>query len=302
MPCSAFRRASSRLRRHCRDRAERGLGERIVSTVVAMKRLSRDEIEDYIASEEWRGKAGGYAIQGLAAAYVRQIIGSYSNVVGLPLFETNALLEGLAIGERRFAAPEPTMGIDEVLITALPGDRRAAALAGGQLLRLALDGGDEIRVGDIILGRINKVAASIGCAFVDLGRGPVGLLMRDDAAGGQRLAEGEAIICQVLREAIGEKGPKLTARLPRCPIRYEHRLGARAPSRLARGPDPVFGLLRDALAAGVARVVVDDGAELSRIRGALPELADRLEAWLEPAPCSPLLESTKRSTGRWRRR
>ena len=78
-----------------------GLGERIVSTVVAMKRLSRDEIEDYIASEEWRGKAGGYAIQGLAAAYVRQIIGSYSNVVGLPLFETNALLEG--VGHRRAA-------------------------------------------------------------------------------------------------------------------------------------------------------------------------------------------------------
>ena len=73
--------------------------ERIVSTVVAMKRLSRDELEDYIASGEWRGKAGGYAIQGLAAAYVRQIIGSYSNVVGLPLFETNALLEG--VGHRR---------------------------------------------------------------------------------------------------------------------------------------------------------------------------------------------------------
>ena len=151
-------------------------------------------------------------------------------------------------------------------------------------------------MGDIILGRINKVAASIGCGFVDLGRGPVGLLMRDDAAGGQRLAEGEAIICQVLREAIGEKGPKLTARLPTLPDTVRASLPARAPSRLARGPDPVFGLLRDALAAGVARVVVDDGAELSRIRGALPELADRLEAWLEPAPCSPLLKSTKRST------
>jgi septum formation protein len=77
------------------------ISERIVSTAVAMKRLSRDEIEDYIASGEWRGKAGGYAIQGLAAAYVRQIIGSYSNVVGLPLFEANALLEG--VGHRRAA-------------------------------------------------------------------------------------------------------------------------------------------------------------------------------------------------------
>ena len=75
--------------------------ERLVSTAVAFKRLSRDEVEDYIASGQWRGKAGGYAIQGLAAAYVRQIIGSYSNVVGLPLFETNALLEG--VGHRRAA-------------------------------------------------------------------------------------------------------------------------------------------------------------------------------------------------------
>ena len=75
--------------------------ERLVSTAVAFKRLSREELEDYIASGEWRGKAGGYAIQGLAAAYVRQIIGSYSNVVGLPLFETNALLEG--VGHRRAA-------------------------------------------------------------------------------------------------------------------------------------------------------------------------------------------------------
>ena len=73
--------------------------ERLVITVVAFKRLSRDEIDHYLDSGEWRGKAGGYAIQGRAAAFVRQIIGSYSNVVGLPLFETNALLEG--VGHRR---------------------------------------------------------------------------------------------------------------------------------------------------------------------------------------------------------
>jgi len=70
------------------------LAQRRVATIVAMKRLTAREIEDYLASEEWRGKAGGYAIQGLAARFVRAIIGSYSNVVGLPLFETIALLEG----------------------------------------------------------------------------------------------------------------------------------------------------------------------------------------------------------------
>ncbi len=64
-----------------------------VSTVVAFKNLSHEDIEDYIASGEWHGKAGGYAIQGLAATYVRFIQGSYSNVVGLPLFEVGGWLK-----------------------------------------------------------------------------------------------------------------------------------------------------------------------------------------------------------------
>ena len=64
-------------------------------TAVAFKRLSAEEIERYIAAGEWRDKAGAYAIQGLAATFVRAINGSYSNVVGLPLFETAALLRGL---------------------------------------------------------------------------------------------------------------------------------------------------------------------------------------------------------------
>lgn len=58
-----------------------------VSSVVAFKCLSAAEINQYIESSEWDGKAGGYAIQGLAASYVRFISGSYSNIVGLPLFE-----------------------------------------------------------------------------------------------------------------------------------------------------------------------------------------------------------------------
>ena len=65
---------------------------RLVETVVRFKRLEPGEIETYIASGEWQGKAGGYAIQGRAAAFVAFISGSYSNVVGLPLFETAALL------------------------------------------------------------------------------------------------------------------------------------------------------------------------------------------------------------------
>ena len=67
---------------------------RVVRTAVRFKRMERLEVEDYLATGEWRGKAGGYAVQGYAAVFVAQINGSYSNVVGLPLFETNALLKG----------------------------------------------------------------------------------------------------------------------------------------------------------------------------------------------------------------
>jgi len=65
---------------------------RLIETVVRFKRLETSEVEGYIRSGEWQGKAGGYAIQGRAAAFVAFLSGSYSNVVGLPLFETAALL------------------------------------------------------------------------------------------------------------------------------------------------------------------------------------------------------------------
>lgn len=68
--------------------------ERVVETRVRFKRLSARDIERYVASEEWRGKAGGYAIQGLAGAFVVKLVGSHSAVVGLPLYETLSLLEG----------------------------------------------------------------------------------------------------------------------------------------------------------------------------------------------------------------
>jgi septum formation protein len=70
-------------------------GERLVESVVGLSRLTEQQITEYLASDEWRGKAGGYAIQGRAAAFIRFLSGSYSNVVGLPLFETAQLLRGL---------------------------------------------------------------------------------------------------------------------------------------------------------------------------------------------------------------
>jgi len=70
------------------------LALRRVDSQVAFKRLSEAEIAAYLCSGEWCGKAGGYAIQGRAAALIRWVCGSYSNVVGLPLFETAQLLAG----------------------------------------------------------------------------------------------------------------------------------------------------------------------------------------------------------------
>jgi septum formation protein len=68
--------------------------QRLVETRVRFKRLSNDDLEGYLASGEWRGKAGGYAIQGLAGTFVVKMVGSYTNVVGLPLYETMSLLGG----------------------------------------------------------------------------------------------------------------------------------------------------------------------------------------------------------------
>jgi septum formation protein len=68
--------------------------QRHVETRVRFKRLSAEDIEAYLASGEWRGKAGGYAAQGIAGTFIVKLVGSYSNVVGLPLYETMSLLGG----------------------------------------------------------------------------------------------------------------------------------------------------------------------------------------------------------------
>ena len=68
--------------------------ERVVDTAVIFGRLTPGQVDAYVALDEGIGKAGGYAIQGHAAAFVRQLTGSYSGVVGLPLFETANLLRG----------------------------------------------------------------------------------------------------------------------------------------------------------------------------------------------------------------
>lgn len=74
-------------------KTDAAIRDRLVETRVAFKVLGPAEAEAYIASQEWRGKAGGYAAQGLAGRYITSIIGSYSSVIGLPLYETANLIE-----------------------------------------------------------------------------------------------------------------------------------------------------------------------------------------------------------------
>ena len=78
----------------CLITPDRKVRLKVIDTKVRFKRLTREDIDCYLMSEEWRDKAGGYAIQGRAEAFVRSLNGSYTGVVGLPLYEVMALLQG----------------------------------------------------------------------------------------------------------------------------------------------------------------------------------------------------------------
>jgi septum formation protein len=78
----------------CLITPKRQCRQRVIETRLRFKRLTSEDIASYLGSGEWRGKAGGYAIQGLAGTFVVKLVGSYTNVVGLPLYETVALLAG----------------------------------------------------------------------------------------------------------------------------------------------------------------------------------------------------------------
>ena len=78
----------------CLVTPKEGFRQRMVETRVRFKRLSEEDLDTYLASGQWRGKAGGYAAQGIAGSFIVKLVGSYTNVVGLPLHETVTLLAG----------------------------------------------------------------------------------------------------------------------------------------------------------------------------------------------------------------
>lgn len=177
------------------------------------------------------------------------------------------------------------MAIDEVLISALPGDCRAAALDHGTLVRLAFAGmgevlAGEVRAGDLFLGRVAKVAPGLGAAFVEVGLDHPGLLMNADLpAERPRPAEGEAVLVQVVREPVGEKGAKLTARLPALDPRLAEAARHGSPRRLLTAADPVEALVRRAAGEGARRIAVDDPDTLTRLRRSVIEAAEAIEPW-----------------------
>ena len=144
---------------------------RVVSQV-GFKRLSETRSPPISRTGEWRGKAGGYAIQGRAAALIAWMAGSYSNVVGLPLFETAQLLAGQ--GYRRLAPRAADRR----------RPRRVARRAGrGRRGRRALSSSAATasRAGSIHLGRVVRVAKGLDSAFVDIGDARPGLVPRREA-------------------------------------------------------------------------------------------------------------------------
>jgi septum formation protein len=84
------------------------MAERLVTTVVSFRALAPAELDAYVASGEWRGKAGGYAVQGIAGAFVTELRGSHTNVIGLPLAEVLADLQALGALP---AYPPPAFGV-----------------------------------------------------------------------------------------------------------------------------------------------------------------------------------------------
>ncbi|KSB90147.1 septum formation inhibitor Maf [Caulobacter vibrioides] len=80
------------------------LSSRVIETRVVFKRLSDPEFESYVAGGQWRGKAGGYGVQGVAGGFIVDLQGSYPSVVGLPLYETLCMLEGKGWTRREVAA------------------------------------------------------------------------------------------------------------------------------------------------------------------------------------------------------
>jgi ribonuclease G len=150
--------------------------------------------------------------------------------------------------------------MSEIRIQAGIGEVRAALVEQGRLQHWhtqSLLGGDDARLGDIILARVTRVMAGMQAAFVDIGKARAGFLSLRDIPGGQAL-EGQEIAVRVIREAIGEKGARLAAAGPLPDGAAAKRKGAKPPATLWRGPGPTERALAQMTGPAVVRILVDD--------------------------------------------
>lgn len=175
----------------------------------------------------------------------------------------------------------------KLLVSAQPGELRAAWVADGRLVDLMIRRDDHpSRLGEIHLARATAVDRSLGAAFVDLGLERAGFLPLSEAPG-KKLTEGAAVTVRVLRDATAEKGPRLTARLIDPPPDLAALVrAAKPPCRLLPGADPLARLLT---ARALPDEVLIDHAETyrsfeTRATAARPELADRLRLDLGAEP------------------
>jgi Ribonuclease G/E len=175
----------------------------------------------------------------------------------------------------------------KLLVSAQPGELRAAWIDGGRLVDLMIQRDDHpSRLGEIHIGRVAALDRGLGAAFVDLGFERAGFLPLSEAPG-QRLTEGAAVTVRVLRDATADKGPRLTARLIDPPPDLEHfARDAKPPCRLMPGGDPLTCLLT---AHSLPETVVIDHAETyrslrERVISVRPDLGELLHLDYEAEP------------------
>ena len=204
---------------------------------VRFRRLTDEDITAYIASGEPFGKAGAYGIQGLAARFVKKIEGSYSSIMGLPLYETAALLKkaaapgghalhGVYLSEDM--SPECSMTDapkEEILVSTTSPETRVALIQQGVLKEFNLDRqASRGQVGNIYAGIVNRVLPGMQSAFIDIGLERSAFLHVTDLwqcrMDGHKttpieklLYPGQPLLVQVIKDPIGSKGARLTTQI-----------------------------------------------------------------------------------------